>query len=152
GIVRYGLESGSRPLQIMEVLEMVSRAVRFLFMLVSICGTIFLLADQVAQEAPAGFDTPTLQTLNAGSQSSSNGIAEPVGDTFARDQQIFEKREDASLGLGPVFNATSCSECHQNPVTGGASQITEIRVGHRDDNGNFVNPTIAITGGTISGR
>src|SRR5258708_27289692 len=111
-----------------------------------------LLAQPPATEAPAGFDTPTLQTQNAGSQSSSNGIAEPPGDTFTHDQQIFEKREDASLGLGPVFNATSCSECHQNPVSCGASQITEIRVGHRDDNGNFVNPTVTINGGTISGR
>jgi CxxC motif-containing protein (DUF1111 family) len=115
--------------------------------------TIGMLAQQGIQaEAPAGFDTPTLQAANAGSQSQSNGISEPPGDTFARDQQIFEKREDSSLGLGPVFNATSCSECHQNPVTGGASQITEIRVGHRDDNGNFVNPAIAINNGIISGR
>jgi len=114
--------------------------------------TIGLLGQQAATEAPAAFDTPTLQTLNAGTQSSSNGIAEPPGDNFTLDQQIFEKREDASLGLGPVFNATSCSECHQNPVTGGASQITEIRVGHKDDNGNFVNPTVTINGGTIGGR
>jgi CxxC motif-containing protein (DUF1111 family) len=114
--------------------------------------SIGLIAQQAATEAPAGFDTPTLQTQNAGSQSSSNGIREPLGDTFTRDQQIFEKREDASLGLGPVFNATSCSECHQNPVSGGASQITEIRVGHRDDNGNFVNPAVSIHGGTVSGR
>jgi hypothetical protein len=114
--------------------------------------TIGLLAQQAATEAPAGFDTPTLQNPNAGSQSSSNGISEPPGDTFARDQQVFEKREDAGLGLGPVFNATSCSECHQNPVSGGASQITEFRVGHRDDNGNFVNPTVAIHAGTVSGR
>jgi predicted outer membrane repeat protein len=113
---------------------------------------ISLIAQQTPTEAPAGFDTPTLQTQNAGSQSSSNGIAEPTGDTFTHDQQIFEKREDASLGLGPVFNATSCSECHQNPVSGGASQITEVRVGHKDDNGNFVNPTITINGGAISGR
>jgi CxxC motif-containing protein (DUF1111 family) len=114
---------------------------------------IGLLAQQTAAEAPAGFDTPTLQTSKAGSQSSSNGIAEPSGDTFARDQQVFEMREDPTQGLGPVFNATSCSECHQNPVTGGASQITEIRVGHRDDNGNFVNPIVTINGGgTISGR
>ena len=114
---------------------------------------IGLLAQQAATEAPAGFDTPTLQTQNAGSQSSSNGIVEPPGDTFLHDQQIFEKREDPSLGLGPVFNATSCVECHQNPVTGGPSQITELRVGHRDDNGNFVNPIITINGGgTIGGR
>jgi CxxC motif-containing protein (DUF1111 family) len=116
------------------------------------CVTIGVLAQQVATDAPAGFDTPTLQTQNAGSQSSGNGMPEPAGDSFARDQAVFEKREDASLGLGPVFNATSCSECHQNPVTGGASQTTEIRVGHRDDNGNFVNPTVTIQGGTIPGR
>ena len=69
-----------------------------------------------------------------------------------RDQQIFEKREDASLGLGAGIQWTSCSECHQNLVSGGASQISEIRAGHKDDNGNFVNPIVAITGGTISGR
>jgi hypothetical protein len=113
-----------------------------------------LLAQQSATEAPAGFDTPTLQTQNAGSQSSSNGIAEPPGDSYALDQQIFERREDPALGLGPVFNATACAECHQNPVTGGASQITEVRVGHKDANGNFANPTILINDGanTISGR
>lgn len=119
------------------------------------CGTLLiigLVAQQAATEAPAGFDTPTLQASDAGSQSSSNGIPEPAGDSYALDQQIFEKREDASLGLGPVFNATSCADCHQNPVTGAASQITEIRVGHKDDNGNFVNPTVPITGGTIGGR
>jgi CxxC motif-containing protein (DUF1111 family) len=119
------------------------------------CGgliTVGLLAQQAATEAPAGFDTPTLQTQNAGSQSFSNGLPEPAGDTFARDQQVFEKREDPDLGLGPAFNATSCSECHQNPVSGGASQITELRVGHKDDNGNFVNPVVSINGGTISGR
>jgi CxxC motif-containing protein (DUF1111 family) len=115
--------------------------------------TIGLIAQQAATEAPAGFDTPTLQVQNAGTQSSSNGIPEPPGDTFAVDQAIFEKREDPSIGLGPVFNATSCAECHQNPVTGGPSQITELRVGHRDANGNFVNPIITINGGgTISGR
>ena len=113
---------------------------------------IGLFAQQGPAEAAAGFDTPTLQTQNTGTQSSSNRLPEPAGDTFMRDQQIFEKREDASLGLGPVFNATSCSECHQNPVSGGASQITEIRVGHRATNGNFVNPAVSINGGTISGR
>jgi CxxC motif-containing protein (DUF1111 family) len=114
---------------------------------------IALVAQQGPTEAPAGFDTPTLQFQNAGSQSASNGITEPPGDTFALDQSFFERREDPSLGLGPVFNATSCAECHQNPVTGGPSQITELRVGHRDNNGNFVNPTVTIDGGAmISGR
>ena len=57
-------------------------------------------------------------------------------------------------GLGPVFNATACVDCHQNPVTGGPSQITEIRAGHLDSSGNFVNPTIPINHGatTITAR
>jgi CxxC motif-containing protein (DUF1111 family) len=57
-------------------------------------------------------------------------------------------------GLGPVYNGRSCAECHQNPVSGGASQFTELRVGHLDANGNFVNPTVPIDGGatSISGR
>ena len=45
-------------------------------------------------------------------------------------------------------------ECHADPVTGGASQFTELRVGHRDASGNFVNPTVPINDGanTIAGR
>jgi CxxC motif-containing protein (DUF1111 family) len=111
------------------------------------------LAQQTATEAPAGFTTPTLAS-NPGTQSVSNGLTEPDGDTFAADQAVFEKVHDPSTGLGPLFNATSCAACHQNPVTGGASQITEIRVGHRDGNGNFVNPTVTINNGanTVGGR
>ncbi|SPE34416.1 Thiol oxidoreductase-like protein (fragment) [Candidatus Sulfopaludibacter sp. SbA6] len=112
------------------------------------------LAQQAATGAPTGFDTPAL-VQNPGTQSSSNGIAEPASDTFALDQKIFEAVENpVSNGLGPVFNATSCAGCHQNPVTGGPSQITEIRIGHKDDNSNFVNPAIPINDGanTISGR
>ena len=110
-------------------------------------------AQQAATEAPTGFDTPTL-VENPGSQSVSNGIAEPAGDSFALDQQIFELTHDVNSGLGPVFNARACADCHQNPVRGGASQFTKLRVGHTDTNGNFVNPTIPIDDGasSISGR
>jgi CxxC motif-containing protein (DUF1111 family) len=110
-------------------------------------------APQLPTEAPAGFDTPTL-VQSPGSKSSSNGIAEPLGDTFGLDQQIYETAHDVNSGLGPVFNARACVECHQNPVSGGASQFTELRVGHRDANGNFVNPTVPINGGAdqIGGR
>jgi CxxC motif-containing protein (DUF1111 family) len=111
------------------------------------------VAQQSATEAPAGFDTPTL-TQNPGSQSHSNGIAEPPGDSFALDQSVYEQIHDVSTGLGPVYNGRACAECHQNPVSGGASQFTELRVGHTDANGNFVNPTVLINDGanSISGR
>jgi di-heme oxidoreductase (putative peroxidase) len=122
-----------------------------------------VVAHQYLTEAPAGFTTPTLGLEigpdgelvgKPGVQSVSNGITKPPGDTFALDQAQFERRHDPSTGLGPVFNATSCAECHQNGVTGAASQITEVRAGHRDRDGMFVNPTIGINNGaaTIKGR
>lgn len=133
--------------------------------IVSIIGAaaIVLVGQQSQTEAPAGFTTPTLgQTIDStreltaipGSQSVSNGIEEPPGDTFVLDQAQFERRHDPSTGLGPVFNATACVECHNNGVAGAASQFTEQRVGHNDANGNFVNPTITINEGanTITGR
>jgi CxxC motif-containing protein (DUF1111 family) len=96
-------------------------------------------------EAPAGFNTPTL-VQNPGSQSKSNGIVEPPGDTFILDQQVYETVHDVNSGLGPLYNARSCAECHQNPVSGAASQFTELRVGHLDSSGNFVNPMITVEG------
>jgi CxxC motif-containing protein (DUF1111 family) len=108
------------------------------------------IAQQSAKEAPAGFNTPSFNSAH----SISNGIVEPPGDTFARDQNVYEENEAVKDGLGPVYNATSCVTCHQNPNSGAASQITELRVGHNDANGNFVNPTIFINDGkdTITGR
>ena len=122
-------------------------------LLAVIAGACPVLAQPSATEAPAGFDTPTL-VAHPGSQSTSNGIAEPAGDTYALDQQAYEQVHDVTSGLGPVYNGRACAECHQNPVSGGASQFTELRAGHRDASGTFVNPTVPIDDGaaTISGR
>ena len=119
-------------------------------------GTLILalgiagISQQSAKEAPAGFNTPSFN----GAASVSNGITEPPGDTFALDQEVYETNHSVETGLGPVYNATACVSCHENPNSGGASQITELRVGHNDENGNFVNPTITINDGknTITGR
>jgi len=46
-------------------------------------------------EAPAGFDTPTLVD-NPGSQSASNGILEPPGDSFSLDQKVYETTHDVN--------------------------------------------------------
>ncbi|HXX17333.1 MAG TPA: di-heme oxidoredictase family protein [Candidatus Eremiobacteraceae bacterium] len=116
-------------------------------------ASVIGLGQDAPTEAPAGFDTPTL-VQNPGSQSKSNGIGEPPGDTYALDQTIYEQENDPTTGLGPVYNARACVDCHQNPVSGAASQFTELRVGHLDANGNFVNPTVPIDDGlsTITGR
>jgi CxxC motif-containing protein (DUF1111 family) len=114
--------------------KMTRRSISVLVLLVGVLAIGYAgLAQQSATEAPAGFETPTLAE-NPGSKSTSNGIVEPPGDTFALDQQIYERVHDVNSGLGPVFNGRACAECHQNPVSGGASQFTELRVGHKDAN------------------
>lgn len=67
--------------------------------------------------APADFDDQT------------NGFVPQA--TFDADKDAFEEVDEITPdGLGPVFNAQSCSACHQNPVVGAISQITELRAGH----------------------
>ena len=56
--------------------------------------------------------------------------------SFNDNRFIFEEAETAEDGLGPTYNAQSCRECHQNIVTGGASQVTVLRAGHLR-NGQF---------------
>jgi CxxC motif-containing protein (DUF1111 family) len=91
-------------------------------------------------EAPAGFDNQ------------SNGMVDEK--THQADQVTFEGVENVADGLGPLYNAQSCRECHQNPTSGGASQVTELRVGHLGPDHRFYNPEIPIARGTeiITGR
>jgi len=90
-----------------------------------------------ATEAPTGFDNltngflqqgPPYETLNA-----DNVVARR---SFNDNRFIFEEFETIEDGLGPTYNAQSCRECHQNVVTGGASQVAELRSG-RLENGQF---------------
>jgi CxxC motif-containing protein (DUF1111 family) len=66
----------------------------------------------------------------------------------------FDEAEQLSDGLGPLYNAQSCRECHQSPVSGAASQVTELRVGYQGPDGRFHTPDIPIAHGTevITGR
>src|ERR1700732_1368622 len=103
-------------------------------------GLIFASSASHSTEAPAGFDNK------------SNGVADDA--THQADQTKFEEVEQLSDGLGPLYNAQSCRECPQRPVSGPASQVTELRVGHQGPEGDFRNPEIPIAHGAevISGR
>jgi CxxC motif-containing protein (DUF1111 family) len=100
---------------------------------------------QGATEAVAGYNTPL---NNDQSGAVSNGFT--TNATFSADEAIFMEEEDIGDGLGPVYNARSCVDCHATPNVGGTSQVTELRVGHTDSSGNFVNPTITINDGANS--
>src|SRR4051812_6748876 len=85
----------------------------------------------VATEAVAGFDNQTNGFNPQGPAFDSLNEDNVVAlRSFNDNRFIFEEVEKASDGLGPTYNAQSCRECHQNVVTGGASQITEQRTGH----------------------
>jgi CxxC motif-containing protein (DUF1111 family) len=83
---------------------------------------LFLAAPLVyaiaAVDAPTGFDNLT------------NGFESQA--QFDLDKATFDEREEIPDGLGPIYNAQACAECHQNPVSGATSQITELRVGRFD--------------------
>jgi CxxC motif-containing protein (DUF1111 family) len=87
-------------------------------------------------DAPAGFELR------------SNGFAEEFCEnqarlTDSRNSPPIPDEEcnfDAALeefigpetipdGLGPIFNAAGCGDCHLTPITGGSSQIMEKRAG-----------------------
>jgi CxxC motif-containing protein (DUF1111 family) len=57
--------------------------------------------------------------------------------SFNDNRFIFEEVEVIADGLGPTYNAQSCRECHQNVVTGGASQVAEHRTGRLDEGAFF---------------
>jgi CxxC motif-containing protein (DUF1111 family) len=93
--------------------------------------TLAVQGQTGATEAPAAFDNLT------------NGFTSQA--QFDLDRATFEERDEIDEGLGPVYNAQSCAECHQTPVTGSSSQVAELRAGHRDGAGNFV----AAPGGSL---
>ena len=100
---------------------------------------------QTATNAPAAFATPI---NNDQSGAISNGFT--TNAVFSADEAVFMEEDDIAAGLGPIYNARGCIDCHAQPAVGGTSQVTELRVGHTDVNGNFVNPTLTINDGATS--
>src|SRR5258707_11995271 len=100
----------------------------------------------------AFFFAPALPEAPSGFDNKSNRLVDDT--THAADQVKFDEIEQISDGLGPLYNAQSCRECHQNPTSGGSTQVSELRLGHRGPHGEFVNPDIPIARGTeiIKGR
>lgn len=91
-----------------------------------------------ATEAPSGYDNLTNGFLEQGppfDEIDEDNVL-PLR-SFNDDRFIFEEVETIADGLGPVYNAQSCRECHQNVVTGGASQVAEQRSGRLEGDAFF---------------
>ncbi len=87
-------------------------------------------AKSAPTEAPTGFDNLTNGFTEQGppfeSLNENNVMALR---SFNDNRFVFEETEKIADGLGPMYNGQSCRECHQNVVTGGASQVAELRTG-----------------------
>ena len=133
-----------------------------ILLLVVASVALLALAAKTPNQAPAASQTAPTQAPSSaavspealtGYDNQSNGFSD--ADRRQDDQRFFEEVEDiAPDGLGPIYNAQSCRECHQTPVSGAASQVNELRVGHLDAHGLFQNPQIPINHGSeiITGR
>src|ERR1700692_4856093 len=111
-------------------------------LLIPLAALSLILASSAfrSTEAPTGFDNR------------SNGVADDA--THQAEQTKFDEVEQLGDGRGPLYNPQSCRECHQSPVSGAASQVTELRVGHQGPDGRFRTPDIPIAHGAevVTGR
>jgi CxxC motif-containing protein (DUF1111 family) len=131
---------------------MTSKSITLLYIVVLTVLACSIAGAQDRRKAPKTAVSPPAPEAPTGFDNRSNGAVDDP--THVADQAKFESVESVADGLGPLYNAQSCSECHQHPASGGASQVTELRVGHLGPNRRFLNPDIPIARGaeTISGR
>jgi CxxC motif-containing protein (DUF1111 family) len=98
----------------------------------------FAGAKSGGTEAPTGFDNVTNGFTEQGPPFESLNEDNVVAlRSFNDNRFIFEEVEKILDGLGPTYNAQSCRECHQNIVTGGASQVAELRSGRLENDQFF---------------
>jgi CxxC motif-containing protein (DUF1111 family) len=101
-------------------------------------GITTAVPDASIKPAPTGYDNLTNGYAPQGPPFNEIDDDNVVPTRSFNDGRfVFEETEQPETGLGPIYNGQRCSECHQNVVTGGASQVTILRTGHTDDDGMF---------------
>jgi CxxC motif-containing protein (DUF1111 family) len=92
-------------------------------MVVSLCVLLFYgCPKKPAQQAKLG--DPLL------------GLSKVELDRFEAGKRVFTRVFTPEDGLGPLFNANACSECHEDPVVGGVGDEVELHAS------KFVSPDL----------
>ena len=106
--------------------------------------TAVTAATAVITDAPTGFDVASngfAEEFCANQDHLANSPNSPEIETdectFDSATIEFTESQTEDDGIGPVFNATGCGECHIAPALGGGSQIAERRAGFFDGT-NFI--------------
>src|SRR5215471_17209711 len=127
---------------------MTRRNIPVLLCLIAMAAAFAIIGGaQQSTPASAGSTTSVINDPT-GTQVSGNGLTD--ANTFAADMTVFMEEEDIGDGLGPTYNARGCVDCHATVNVGGTSQISELRVGHTDGAGNFVNPSITLDNSNVT--
>jgi CxxC motif-containing protein (DUF1111 family) len=75
------------------------------------------------------------------------GLSRAERERFARGKVVFDSVFTPGTGLGPLFNAVACGECHEDPVTGGSGDEVEVHAAALK--GGVCDPLIAEGGPVI---
>ncbi len=54
------------------------------------------------------------------------GLSPDQRERFEKGKKAFERAFSPEEGLGPLFNANACGECHEDPVAGGVGDELEL--------------------------
>src|SRR5256712_3434464 len=54
------------------------------------------------------------------------GLTGAQRNLFGRGRLVFNREFTPETGLGPLFNSTSCVECHEDPLAGGRGDEIEV--------------------------
>lgn len=68
------------------------------------------------------------------------GLTPEQREMFERGRVVFDSVFTSETGLGPLFNADACAECHEDPVSGGTGD--EIELHATQLRGTFCDPLI----------
>lgn len=80
-----------------------------------------------------------------------NGLTREQREQFERGRVEFERAFTPETGLGPLFNADACGECHESPAAGGPGDELEVHA-TRFLQGGFCDPLIEKGGPVIQQR
>lgn len=76
------------------------------------------------------------------------GLSRDQRDRFEKGRAEFERVFEPESGLGPLFNADSCAECHEDPVAGGPGDEVELHAAVFDPQSGLCDP-LAGKGGPV---
>ena len=77
-----------------------------------------------------------------------DGLSVEQRDQFNRGSIQFERVFIPETGLGPLFNADACAECHESPVSGGPGDEVEVHAAAFLQESAFCDP-LAGKGGPV---